>query len=107
MERRAGAPRSRPGVNPGGDGAPLVSSPNLNRRVLAEHGMERLPLEVDAVPVERPSLPPALRKHTAVHAELLSRAAARLGAPIEEFVGFQLEVPNPPWMSMLAMSFDC
>jgi hypothetical protein len=87
--------------------AALVSSPNLNRRVLAEHGMERLPLEVDAVPVDHPSLPAALRKHSAVHAELLSRAAHRLGAPIQEFNGFQLEVPNPPWMSMVAMSFDC
>ena len=48
----------RPATDPS---AALVSSPNLNRRVLAEHGMERLPLEV----------------------------------------------PNPPWMSMLAMSFDC
>ena len=87
--------------------AALVSSPNLNRRVLAEHGMERLPLEAGAVSVERPSLPAALRKHSAAHADLLSRAAERLGAPIEEFVGFQLEVPNPPWMSMVAMSFDC
>jgi hypothetical protein len=69
--------------------------------------MERLPLEAGAVSVERPSLPAALRKHSAAHAELLSRAAERLGAPIEEFVGFQLEVPNPPWMSMVAMSFDC
>jgi hypothetical protein len=87
--------------------AALVSSPNLNRRVLTEHGMERLPLEVDAVPIDRPSLPVALRKHSVTHAELLSRAAQRLGAPIEEFAGFQLEVPNPPWMSMVAMSFDC
>ena len=87
--------------------AALMSSPNLNRRVLAEHGLERLPLEASAVPVARPLLPAALRKHSAVHAELLSRGAKRLGAPIEEFVGFQLDVPNPPWMSMLAMSFDC
>jgi hypothetical protein len=49
----------------------------------------------------------AADKHSAAHAELLSRGAKRLGAPIEEFVGFQLDVPNPPWMSMLAMSFDC
>jgi hypothetical protein len=75
--------------------------------VLAEHGLERLPLEASAVPVVRPLLPAALRKHSAVHGELLSRGAKRLGAPIEEFVGFQLDVPNPPWMSMLAMSFDC
>jgi hypothetical protein len=87
--------------------AALMSSPNLNRRVLVEHGLERLPLEASAVPVARPLLPAAARKHSAVHAELLSRGAKRLGAPIEEFVGFQLDVPNPPWMSMLAMSFDC
>jgi hypothetical protein len=49
----------------------------------------------------------AADKHSAAHAGLLSRGAKRLGAPIEEFVGFQLDVPNPPWMSMLAMSFDC
>jgi hypothetical protein len=42
-----------------------------------------------------------------VHEELLARAAKRLGAPLSEFTGFQLAVPNPPWMSMLAMAFDC
>ena len=87
--------------------AMLMSSPNLNRRVLAEHSLERLPLEASAVPVGRPTLPAALRRHAGVHGELLSRAAGRLGAPIEEFTGFQLDVPNPPWMSMLAMAFDC
>jgi hypothetical protein len=59
------------------------------------------------VPVRFISREDLIRKHSAVHAELLSRGAKRLGAPIEEFVGFQLDVPNPPWMSMLAMSFDC
>jgi len=87
--------------------AMLMSSPNLNRRVLADHGMERLPLEVSAVSVERPALPTALRRHSKVHEELLARAAKRLGAPLSEFRGFQLAVPNPPWMSMLAMAFDC
>lgn len=58
-------------------------------------------------PPAAPTLPAALRAHSAVHAELLSRGARRLGAPIEEFVGFQLDVPNPPWMSMVAMGFDC
>lgn len=87
--------------------AMLMSSPNLNRRVLVEHGLERLPLETMAVPVEQPTLPAALRKHSKVHEELLSRAATRLGAPIGEFTGFQLSVPNPPWMSLLAMAFDC
>jgi hypothetical protein len=87
--------------------AMLMSSPNLNRRVLAEHGLERLPLEASAVEIKRPTLPATLRQHAEVHAELLSRAARRLGASIDEFTGFQLDVANPPWMSMLAMSFDC
>ncbi len=87
--------------------AMLMSSPNLNRRVLAEHGLERLPLEASAVEVERPALPTTLRRHAEVHGELLARAAKRLGASIDEFKGFQLDVANPPWMSMLAMSFDC
>ena len=87
--------------------AMLMSSPNLNRRVLAEHGLERLPLEAIAVPIEGPTLPASARRHSAVHAELLQRAAKRLGAPLSEFTGFQLVVPNPPWMSMVAMAFDC
>lgn len=87
--------------------AMLVSSPNLNRRVLVEHGLERLPLEARAVALERPMLPAALRKHSKVHAEMLARAAKRFGAPLDEFRGFQLSVPNPPWMSMLALKFDC
>ena len=37
--------------------AMLMSSPNLNRRVLAEHCLERLPLEASAVEIERPTLP--------------------------------------------------
>ena len=35
------------------------------------------------------------------------RAAKRLGAPLSEFRGFQLAVPNQPWRSILAMAFDC
>jgi hypothetical protein len=87
--------------------AMLMSSPNLNRRVLAEHGLERLPLEATTVSIQHPTLPATLRRHSAVHGELLALAARRLGAPIDEFTGFQLDVANPPWMSMLAMSFDC
>jgi hypothetical protein len=37
----------------------------------------------------------------------LNAWARRLGAPLSEFTGFQLVVPNPPWMSMVAMAFDC
>jgi hypothetical protein len=85
----------------------LMSSPNLNRRVLAERSQERLPLEVGAVQVAKPTLPLAMRQHAGVHAELLQRGAQRLGAPLEEFVGFQLSMPNPPWMSMVELAFDC
>lgn len=87
--------------------AMLMSAPILNRRVLAEHTLERLPLESNAVPIERPTLPAALRRHAATHSELLARGAKRLDSSIDEFVGFQLEITNPPWMSMLAMMFDC
>lgn len=85
----------------------LMSSPSLNRRVLTPQGMERLPLECVAVPIDRPTLPGALRKHQEAHEALLARAAKELGAPMSAFRGFQLDVPNPPWMSMLAMAFDC
>jgi len=87
--------------------AMLMSSPNLNRRVLAERTLERLPLEVGAVQVAKPTLPLAMRQHAGVHAELLQRGAQRLGAPLDEFVGFQLSMPNPPWMSMVELAFDC
>jgi hypothetical protein len=87
--------------------AMLMSAPILNRRVLAEHTLERLPLESSAIPIERPTLPPAMRRHAATHGELLARGAKRLDSSIGDFVGFQLEITNPPWMSMLAMLFDC
>ena len=85
----------------------LVSSPSLNRRVLAAHGIERLPLEASAVPVDAPKLPRALQRHDAAHAEMLALGAKKLGAPMSEFRGFQLDVKDPPWMSMLVLAFDC
>jgi hypothetical protein len=85
----------------------LVSSPSLNRRVLAAHGIERLPLEATAVPVDAPKLPRALQRHGAAHAKMLALGAKKLGAPMSEFRGFQLDVKDPPWMSMLVLAFDC
>lgn len=85
----------------------LVSSPNLNRRVLAAYGIERLPLEAGVVPLDAPKLPRALQRHGAVHAELLALGAKQLGAPMSDFRGFQLDVKDPPWMSMLVLAFDC
>ncbi len=85
----------------------LVSSPSLNRRVLAAHGIERLPLEASAVPVDAPKLPRALQRHDAAHTEMLALGAKKLGAPMSEFRGFQLDVKDPPWMSMLVLAFDC
>lgn len=85
----------------------LVSSPSLNRRVLAAHGMERLPLEASAVPVDGPELPRALARCDETHVELLALGAKSLGAPMSEFRGFRLDVKDPPWMSMLVLAFDC
>jgi hypothetical protein len=85
----------------------LVSSPSLNRRVLAAHGIERLPLEAGTVPVDAPKLPRALKRRDEAHAQLLALGAKSLGAPMAEFRGFQLEVKDPPWMSMLMLAFDC
>jgi len=84
----------------------MVSSPNLDRRVLAAYGMERLPLEAGAVAIDEPSLPADVKRFEASHRSVLERAAERLGAPVSEFRGYQLDVPNPPCMSMLLLAFD-
>jgi hypothetical protein len=85
----------------------LVSSPNLNRRVMESNTVERLPLEAVAEMIHGPHLPASLRQYASSHQELLRRAAHKLRAPLSEFVAYQLDVANPPWMSMLVLSFDC
>ena len=72
-----------------------------------QYSVERLPLEASAVPVDAPKLPRALQRHDAAHTEMLALGAKKLGAPMSEFRGFQLDVKDPPWMSMLVLAFDC
>jgi hypothetical protein len=84
----------------------MISSPNLNRRVLEPHGVSRLPLEASVAALDGPKLPKPLSDHAKNHHELLRRAAKTLGAPLSEFVGYQLVVSSPPWMSMLVLTYD-
>ena len=85
----------------------LLSSPNLDRRVLSAYEIERLPLEKNAEPVKGSKIVGISPEAGASHTELLRRGSARLGAAMEDFRGFRLDVTHPPWMSMLALAFDC
>lgn len=85
----------------------LLSSPNLDRRVLSAYELERLPLERSAEPITGSRIAGISSRVTACHSELLRRGSDRLGAAMADFRGFRLEVMNPPWMAMLALAFDC
>jgi hypothetical protein len=65
----------------------------------------RLPLEVDAEPIDKPTLPTALRGCEAERDAMLKRSAESLHAPLSDFVGFRVVVHDPPIHSRIVLAW--
>lgn len=76
--------------------ASLAASLDMAPALSNEGGLVPLPLETRAEQLETPALPASFRAIARTHREMLSRAAAALGATVDDFVGYRVVVPDPP-----------
>lgn len=83
--------------------ASLVAFPEISPTLDSAEDPIPLPLEARARALDSHALPARLRAIKGVHSELLRRAAEAIGARAEEFVGFRVEVPDPPLGTRIRM----
>lgn len=86
---RAIVRRSEPAAVLTGMYGEMWSQPKVSNRV-------RIPLEVEAKPIESAALPARLRADRGMHEILIGRAAKALRTSISDLVGYRVVVPDPP-----------
>jgi hypothetical protein len=65
----------------------------------------RVPLEAEVKPISNATLPAIIRGSSVSHEKVLIRGAETLKAPLDEFVGYRVVVPDPPIGSRIMLEW--